>query len=229
MAKKSTKKDNYAVEVGARLRNIIEAYFSNQKDFATKVNIIESAISKYANGTLLISDKIANTFQVNAGINKDYLFNGNLPMMLNDAKPIKEHLVASKTPTKQLIEQATVSNINSGWVKQFTLSKSGYRTALSNSGDMNLVDFVLDGIDEPISVLLTDVEFCQKYQIQFGSALIVGGDIRDGVIVLVDLDGKFILAVSSGETVKDTRDEQAVYLKSEVTIIGKAYSKMERI
>jgi len=103
------------------------------------------------------------------------------------------------------------------------------KNAVSNSGDMNLVDFVLDGIDEPISVLLTDVEFCQKYQIQLGSTLIVGGDIRDGVIVLVDLDGKFILAVSSGETVKDIRGEQAVYLKSEVTIIGKAYSKIERI
>jgi hypothetical protein len=138
-------------------------------------------------------------------------------------------LVASKTPTKQLIEQATVSNVNHGWVKQFTLTKSGYRTALSNSGDMNLVDFAVNGIEEPISVLLTDVDFCNKYNIKFGSALIVGGEIRDGVIVLVDLDGEFMLAVSRGETVRDLTGDRKEYLKSEVIVVGKTYSKIERI
>ena len=59
---------------------------------------------------------------------------------------------------------------------------------------MNLVDFAIDGIKDPLQVLLSDYDFCLKYKIGIGSLLVIGEEYSDGEVVLADLGGSLILA-----------------------------------
>jgi len=230
MAKQIIKKDPYDIEVGVRLKTIIDAYYSNQKDFAEIHGLDNSTISKYINGTLSLSSKTADLLQLRANINRDYLFNGDLPMLLDDTiKPIKQHLVektinATIKGTHQ--KEQELAKAKRGRIPQFAMTRRGIRSVLSMSGEMDIVDTSINGIKEPFGVHITDSEFCERYNkfnLSLGCHLYIDNEINDGDPVLVYDDREhYICVYDNGIYYEAINKEQLNVENSDV--IGAIYS-----
>ena len=227
MAKRISYKNPYAKEIGDRLQQVIDAYFGNQVRFAEKVKIAQGTISKYANGKEEISVNIAEEMQKQAGVNPDYLFNGNLPMLIDDTvKPIKEHIVREVDKSIEIRTKQIQADTSRAFISQKILATSGIRQILSGNGTINLIDFDLSGVENPLLVSVISLPFCEKYKLSNGVSLMISSEYQEGEIVLAEVGLYFILAIYYKDKLVDIAD-QSEHLISDVNIIGKACKKIE--
>ena len=226
MAKKAIKKDPHAVEVGIRLKKIIDAYFDRQKVFAEKVGISEYTLSRYISGAIPISDKTATSFQMLIGVNKDYLLNGNMPMILDERKPLREHLVRKADKSIEERTKQIQTDTSRAFISQKILASSGKRQILAGNGTINLIDFDLSGVENPMLVSVISLPFCEKYKLSNGVSLMISSEYQEGEIVLAEVGFYFILAEYYKDKLVDIAD-QSEHLISDVNIIGKACKKIE--
>ncbi len=220
---------------GQRLEIVILRYFGKQKTLAEKVGLAANTISKYISGNLSISKATAMRFQDSAGINANYLLNGIEPMILNEEQavvgkdyPIRFRGDAPMFPSEIKKKQAEKTH-NRGMIKQYIHVPSGRKKyLLSEHGEVNIIDVVVDGIKEPIAILMNTPDFCKKYNLNIGSILIMNEFYEDGDIVFVAINEKHYIAELDNDILIDIADDTEIIITDDIKIIGSVYSKVER-
>ena len=225
-------KDENNIEVGNRLRKIIEAYYSSVKDFAEKVNMTSPKISSFLGGHQTITDKTAAILQDKANINKDYLLNGNLPMLLEDKKPLREHIVKqvyqqqSGLPIKP---QSATFDFNRSFAQHYLLFGVAGKEYLEPKGTADIVTLAFDGIVKPFIVSVMSEYFCNKYKIPVGSDLIINEQYDDESVLLVLDNHKFFICENIDGVLYDTGNEDTRPISETIKIIGQIYTRLERV
>ncbi|MCL2313474.1 MAG: helix-turn-helix domain-containing protein [Firmicutes bacterium] len=226
------KKDEHAVELGERLRKVINAYFSTVKNFAEKFDFNRSQVSSYLNGTIPITDAFATKLQDKANINKDYLLNGNLPMLLEDKKPLREHIVKqvyqqqSGLPIKP---QSSSFDFNRSFAQHYILFGVAGKEYLEPKGTADIVTLAFDGIVKPFIVSVMSEYFCQKYNIPVGSDLIINERYDDESVLLVLNNHKFFICEFVDGVLLDTINDKQIIITETTKIIGQIYTRLERV
>jgi len=190
-----TRKDPNAVEIGARLRKFIDTYYVTNKRFAEVCGMNISVLSQYVNGTLLISDKTATKLQNIVGINKDYLFNGNDPMVLEDKLNPFRHLQANQFQFSQSKAPPTSDKSISN---HYNIETRGSTAMLGFHVFVSIEDIIVGNLDAPNIVLIESPEFIEKYKnifpLQLYCHILLDRTARSGDDVLVCIDGVLYLA-----------------------------------
>ena len=228
MPKKTSKKDPYAVEVGARLRNIIDAFYGNQTKFANVVNMNLSVLSAYLTGNMLISEKTADNLQRKTGINKDYLFNGNAPMMLtDDIKPLKDYNKLIATVVGKLEQNRKETTAHQGVIPNLIMSREGLKSEIANRGEFNVIGIVVNGIENPQAVEIRDEIFVNMYNticpLLLNCHLIISPSFSDGDIVLIKYAREHRIAVLNDKKYYEVITGTEIDIIDE-DIVGKIYS-----
>ena len=249
MAKRTLTEDQlYAKAVGERLRNVINAYYGSIKAFAEKTQIDQSTVSRYLNGTLFISDKVANNLQVIVNINKDYLFNGNLPMVLDDKiKPIKEHLVEKQDMTAADIILSRVDknretiglvtwkgsqneiHSNIDIIPYYVVETRGQRDIIAEQGKIYMVGIAISGVKKACAIYVQSSEFIERYKTLFPLKLnchiILDRYFENGDDVLVTVNDTLYLATLDNKDYEPEGIESHAYYKYQESLFDCATNK----
>jgi len=235
---KKQKKDAYAIEVGARLRNVIDVYFGNQKKFAEYSKLNSSALSDYINGRNLISDKTATRLQNTINISKEYLLHGVLPMILDDnIKPLiaRADVVVKQTSLNQLQQQYDTMESYRGFIQNYVFEARGQRETIIAQGKINIVDVTINGLENAISVSIQSPEFVEKYKsvfaLKLNCSIILDKNYRIKDDVFMSVDDDFYLAIYKNENmfVDATTDKEILIAENSIVeIYGAWFSSVIR-
>jgi len=226
MAKSRLNKDPKNIEIGSRLRNVIDTYFVTLNRFAEISKSSASHLSSIINGNLPLSEKLANKFQNTVGVNKKYLLDGEMPMMLNqNIKPIGDSTFTA--PTKSiLLKNEEQANATRGNIPQFALSRRGLRSVLSAQGEMNIIDASINGIKEPFGVMVSDNVFCERYKkfnLTLGCYLFIDSEITEGDLVLVKIEKEHHICLYDNGNYYDATTKKPINV-DDLDAIGAIYS-----
>ena len=214
--------------IGARLKQVIEVYFGNQKEFAEKAMIDNSSVSSYCNGTLILSDKIATKIQERTGISKDYIFNGMAPMMLDDSiKPIKD--IAKPTGiSDKLKSEREELYAKEGSIRFNIMSRQGMNSTLFSQKEISVIGLTINGINtkDAQATEINDKIFVNTYKNHFPIAdncIIITSDIwgdGDGVLLKYWRDHR--IAVLDNEKYYDVITRDVIEISDE-NVVGRIY------
>jgi plasmid maintenance system antidote protein VapI len=220
------KRNSYAIEVGMRLKNIIDIYFENQKAFAEKVGINENTISNYVNGKNLLSNKTAVKFQKTVSVNKDYLFNGNHPLVIDDAiKPIKD---AAKSMSNKLKSEREDLYAKEGNIRYNVMRRSGFNSTINSQKEVSIIGLTINGINtkDAQATEIKDKVFINTYKNLFHIAddcVIITSDIwEDGEGVLLKHNKEHRIALLDDGKYYDAITKETIEVSDE-NIVGKIY------
>ena len=220
----ATKIENSIIETpGDRLNIVITKYFQNQQDLANIINVDQSSLSSYINGRYTITKKLANKMQKTAGINADYILNGNLPMMLDEKrKPIVSRISKINAKTTEL-----------GIIKHFILRYEGNQHTLSPDGEGSVINVVLGNIeddDQPFRVLNNVIEFEEKYNISMSASIILKKNYRDNDLVLYYNGAEYEIGVFYKNKIIEMGTDIGYNINDEgIDIKGRVVGKFENI
>jgi len=203
---------------GSRLNIVITKYFQTQQDLANIINVDRSSLSSYINGRYTITKKLVNKMQKTAGINADYILNGNLPMMLDEKrKPIITRISKIDAKTQH------------GIIKQFILQYEGNQHALKPDGEGSVINVVLGNTEEdnqPFRVLNNVIEFEEKYNISISASIILKKNYKDNDLVLYYNGSEYEIGVfyknkiiEMGTNIEYNANEEGIEIKGRV--VGK--------
>ncbi len=218
------------ITAGQRLEAVILKYFEKQSILAEKAQVSPNTISQYISGRIGISKKTAMRMQDLAGINANYLLNGEEPMMIANTQPAKPYKILHQGDVPAIKSKQEQKTHYRGIIKQMLLESSGSRREnLIDNGEVNIMDVVIDGIKSPINILITATHFREKYQIKANASLVIGEEYTDGNTVLA-FDGKqFMLLEIDGEQMIDIADGKEVKDTESIDIIGAVFSLTTRL
>ena len=112
---------------GERLDIVISKYFGKQNEFAKVTNLAPSAVSQYTQGET-ITKKAALDIQKIAGVNADYILNGEMPMMLSEKEmPYKEDASSIVAVPRSVRQNAEYAEASRGKIFNIIISKSNNR------------------------------------------------------------------------------------------------------
>jgi len=226
-----------------RLNIVVLQYFGKQKNFADATDINYDMASKYISGYMKITKKAAVKMQDLAGINADFVLNGNLPMMLDETKSAKPYDVVYKanvpiiypSSLQPLQKQYETSEISKGFVSLNVLETRGNRAFLTPQGKINIVDITINGIQEPSTVLVHDADFIERYKHTFpfkiNCYIVLDKDYRLNDLVFLSVDEVFYLAVYEANNIFidcATKKKIAIKTKNDIKIYGAWFSVINR-
>jgi len=216
---KSSKKDNYAVAVGKRLKQSIFAKQLSNSQFAKEHNIDISSLSHYVNGGRLLPIDVANTLQKISGINKWFLYDGVEPMFIKEGP--------AKTKIEQLEKIRKETTALQGVIPNMIMSREGMNSEIANRGEFNVVGIVINGIENPLAVEIRDEFFVNTYNticpLTTNCHLIVSASFSDGDIVLVKSARDHKIAVFYNEKFFEVISKAELIVSNEHSV-GKIYS-----
>ena len=164
------------------------------------------AISKYANGRITITEEAVIKMQDLAGINADFILNGNLPMMLDEAKAGKPYDIKYKGPApvikhaalKTIEQQQEITEKTRGIIPHSILETRGRKGVLIPQGKINIVDVTINGIQEPSGIIVKDYIFIEQYKsvllLKTDCLLVLDKSYYVDDYVFISVDGIFGLA-----------------------------------
>ena len=225
-----------------RLDVIILKYFSKQKILADMCEITYDMMSKYVSGRSRITKKASMKMQDMAGINADFVLNGNLPMMIDETKAKKPYEVryegnapVIQSPVDRTKENFKKENklMNRGIVSNNILSERGCRGITIPQDNINLIDITIDGIEKVDTFTVQNPVFIEKYKslfsIKMNSHLVLDLNFHINDYVLVYIDEEFYLALYKDEkTFIDTANDEMIKIKDidSIKIYGAYYSSI---
>ena len=230
MSKTKLNKNPKAIEIGSRLRNVIEVYFVTVNRFAAASKTNASHLSSIINGNVLLSDKIANKLQNTVGVNKKYLFDGELPLMLDQsAKPIGDttFVATTKTVLRKDEEQAKA---NRGNIPLFVMSRRGWRSVLSSQGEINITDVSINGIKEPFGVMVSDNTFWERYKkfnLLLNCYLFIDNEVNNGDPVLVKVDKEHYICIYDDTVYYEAIDKKPINVNAS-DVVGSIYGQFSK-
>jgi len=230
--------DVYKLQTPAlRLKMVILQYFKTQKILSAKVAIPPDTLSRYVKGRLVITEKAAIQMQDLAGISADFILNGNLPMMLDEAKSAKPYEVkyqgkAAISEFSQLDAEFDTAESNRGFVPRSVLDDSwGNRDNLTQQGKVNVIDNYINGLKNARLIGVQSVKFVERYKSVFALKLncdiILEKNYRINDDVFVRIDEVFYLAMYKNEKIfvdAVNNKEIPIAENSEIKIYGAFYS-----
>jgi len=240
--KKRKPVNDYAVETGNRLFEVIRIYFKSQKDFSIKSGISPTTISDYKLGYLQLSEETALALEQKLGINRMFLLHdASAPMMIDpNIKPMKDFDV--KYDVKPIFTAGGVSDklkqhreetsTQQGVIVHTIMSREGLNSEISNQGTINIVGITVNGIKNPQTVQITDKIFIKKYKdyypIAFNCYIIVSSSFTDGDLVLLKSGRDHEIAILDDGKYQDVITENFINATYE-NVIGKIYTVVNKI
>ncbi|MDR0926430.1 MAG: helix-turn-helix domain-containing protein [Ignavibacteria bacterium] len=157
MAKKTTQIQQ--TPEGERLEAVIIKYFVKQKKLADKIGIVPDTLSKYITGRMAITKAFAQQLQGKAGINADYILNGNEPMMLEEALATMPR-PRFDAPVPLRMGKKTLHGIT----KQYSIDGDDVRAELKDEGEANVASILLGDTDpQPVIYKLSNLAYRMRY------------------------------------------------------------------
>jgi transcriptional regulator with XRE-family HTH domain len=209
-------------EIGERLLQYINRYFTSQTEFAVKAEMAGNTINGYIRGRRGISRKIADKMEKTTGIRADWLLYGKEPISSTDGIPDQEH-------KSEYIDEHKRTKISRGFAHRILLSGRNSREFFRDNGECNVADIVFDSIDKPFIVDISSDRFAGKYGIQRDSVLILSPNYKPNDTVLVAIRDIAYMCVFDGDKFIDTADNISVWYSTfeGLQVIGRIYSKVE--
>jgi plasmid maintenance system antidote protein VapI len=216
---------------GQRLEAVVLKHFVKQKLLADKVGVTPNNISMYISGKNTITKKFAMQLQDLAGINADYILNGKEPMMLEDVgiENSKPYQTIYDGPVPITIKKKTL--LQHGYVKQYFLSSEGKKHLLQDNHEGNVVNSVLGGANEQrkFMIVLISSDFCEYYNLQIGTILIIDEEYSDGDIVLVSYKQRYHFARYENNKLIGKKTKDSMEIVEGMEILGSVFRKIDKI
>jgi len=208
-----------------RLNAVLLKYFITQKNLAQIIGISPNNLGAYTRNINTITEKFAMLLQTKAGINADYILNGNEPMMLANVEPkyAGDVPVRNKTKTKYQPQYDLK--------KHFVVKNEGKKRRFIDMGQTNINSFVFieqEKDNEEFIVSIHTQEFEAMYGLAMFDVLIIHTEYEEGdYILFVRNDNCYIGKYNNGEVVEVRSGE--VDGINDVKVIGAIYKKIVNI
>jgi len=208
-------------EIGYRLQHTIALYFETQKKLAEISSIPVSSINEICSGKKKLNLKIAIKLQEMAGINANYLLNGVEPMMItNDAVKSYQPKYHGALPIKA---QSTTLDLSRSITDYYVLIGANQNEHLDMKGKVDIVNVAFDGILKPFLIAVYSMDFCKKYNLPFGSDIVINEFYEEGHTVLALVDNFFIKAKYANNKLIDKANGKKYMINQKTKIVGQIY------
>lgn len=220
-----------------RLKLVIMQYFKQQKILSAKSGIPSDTLSKYVTGRLDISENTAMQLQDLAGINADFLINGNLPMMLEGVEIETPYVVKypGPPPIPNSYKEYDATETTRGIMPYSVLDVQGRRDILLAQGRYNIADIAVNGIEQGHSITIQIPQFIEKYKsifpLKLNCYIILNKNYNVGDDVFVSIDDIAYLATyENNNTFIDCATDKEIPIqdKRKTIIIGSYFSSIVR-
>ena len=175
-----------------RLKYLITKYFYTQKEFAEKAKIEAHLISNYLNSKMKkISKKSLEKIEKNVEFSMDFILYGIGNELVEGCKlkpliPISTPVVMTTNKEKSSDKFNNKQTIRGNNIKKMTLTNWRRDSILTNISEINVADFVLNGIGKPLLIEIVSEDFCKKYNYRSGSIIVMDESREeDGDLVLI--------------------------------------------
>jgi transcriptional regulator with XRE-family HTH domain len=209
-----------------RLKSAIAVNFGTQSHFAKILEMSHATVNQVLHGKRKLTEEVLAKIQDKAGIRKDYIQKGELPMLVPDAKPDKPYEVRYPSPEFSLKKQAEYKDKTRGICRQIQLTETGSGIQmLVDNGTANIVDTALDGIEDPIVLTFNAPNFCLNYKLAGASIVLAEQEnYEEKHTVFAECKGGFRLLIILGVDNLLDRTDNKTFTFADVRIIGRAYS-----
>jgi hypothetical protein len=161
-------------------------------------------------------------------------------MMLAKVKPDKPYEVkfanfSGDLPRELKIANDVIFNKNESQnnnysIPRIVLSAHGTRSLITMQDDINIINYIVAGITEPIAIEIKDIAFSNKYSFSQDCILILNKYYVDGDIVLIDISNKlYICEYINNQFLSILNREEIKADNTEINVIGSIYRKLEGI
>lgn len=210
-------------EAGQRLDAVIIKYFGTQKMLADLIGVTQANLSGYISGRNNITKKLAMLMQSKAGVNADFLLNGNAPMMLDTSrKPIFDGSVPS-------VEKMNTKTQH-GIIKQYILHDNRQKQRLTENGEASIVHLILDNLTDPVPFMVLQISqiFAERYKISIGSIMVIRENYIDEDVVLYTKNNQYFLGIYTEGCVVEF-STKIPENSTDVSVVGSVIKKIENI
>jgi hypothetical protein len=209
-------------EIAHRLQQIILLYFKSQTRLHEISGVPISSINRICAGKKNLTSKMVIKLQETAGINANYLLSGIEPMMITSQVPEKSYQTKYHgiLPIKA---QSTILDLSRSVTDYYVLVGANKQEYLDVKGKADVVNIAFDGIVKPFLIAICSIDYCNKYNLPFGSDIVVSEFYEEGHTVLAMIDNYFIKAKYTSNRLIDKADCKEYLVTQKTKIVGQIY------